>query len=120
MATNSRIDFIEFPVASVEGIQTVERFYTKVFGWKFALWGDDYIDTKSSGTQCGFNADPEHRVEQPVVVIHVPDLDTAYANVRQAGGHIVKEIFAFPGGRRFHFRDPSGNVLAVWSDIPDE
>ena len=111
-----RIDFIEFPARSAASVANAKSFYTAVFGWKFQDWGDDYADTKSSGVGSGFNADPEHRPRKPLVVVYVKDLLAARGHVLEAGGELTKEIFSFPGGKRFHFRDPCGNELAVWSD----
>jgi Predicted enzyme related to lactoylglutathione lyase len=79
-------------------------------------WGEDYADTTSSGLGCGFNVDPSHRSSQPLAVIYVADLEAANNKVKKSGGQITKATFAFPGGRRFHFQDPAGNELAVWSD----
>jgi predicted enzyme related to lactoylglutathione lyase len=110
------IDFVEFPAKSVAEIGSAKAFYSEVFGWAFRDWGDDYIDTQSAGVGTGFNADSSHRPAKPLVVIYAADLDAALAKVTEAGGEVTREIFAFPGGRRFHFRDPLGNELAVWSN----
>ncbi len=110
------IDFVEFPAHSAASIARTKDFYAKAFGWSFQDWGDDYADTSSSGVGSGFNADPEHRPAKPLVVIYTSDLDEARSKVLRSGGTITKEIFAFPGGKRFHFKDPCGNELAVWSD----
>lgn len=112
----NQVDFIEFPAKSVAGVAKAKTFYAETFGWSFQDWGDDYADTSSSGVSSGFNADPEHRPAKPLVVIYAPDLDEARAKVVSAGGKITKDIFAFPGGKRFHFVDPCGNELAAWSD----
>ncbi|MGN6521122.1 MAG: VOC family protein [Dokdonella sp.] len=71
--------------------------------------------TPSSGVGSGINADATHRPPHPLAVIHARDLEGTRSRVIAAGGEITREIFAFPGGRRFHFRDPAGNELAVWS-----
>lgn len=113
---NNRLDFIELPAASTEALAAARTFFSEVFGWTFTPWGDDYCDTRDSGVACGINADPSQRSEQPLVVIFTSDLDAAYARVVTAGGEINREIFGFPGGRRFQFRDPAGNEIAVWSD----
>lgn len=115
-ARNNRLDFIELPAASTEALAQARTFFTDAFGWNFTPWGDDYCDTRDSGIACGINADPKHRPEQPLMVIFASDLDAAYAKVVAAGGETTREIFAFPGGRRFQFRDPAGNEVAVWSD----
>ena len=49
------------------------------------------------------------------MILYATDLEAMDARVRAAGGTITRPIFSFPSGRRFHFRDPSGNELAVWS-----
>lgn len=110
-----QIDFIEFPGADAATLQRVKAFYGQAFAWTFQDWGDDYVDTASSGLGAGFNAEPAHAPVQPLAVIYAADLDQALAAVQAAGGQVSKAIFAFPGGRRFHFRDPAGNELAVWS-----
>jgi uncharacterized protein len=114
---DSPIDFIEFPAKSPQEIEMIKRFYGSVFGWHFREWGDDYVDTSDSGVNTGFNADPAHRSKSPLVVIQSPHLEEARRRVLDAGGVITKEIFAFPGGRRFHYRDPAGNELAIWSHV---
>lgn len=112
----NNIDFIEFPTRNVSELARSKRFYGEVFNWSFTNWGEDYIDTHSSGLGCGFNADAEHRPDNPLVVVYVSDLETAIMKIVAAGGQITRDIFSFPGGRRFHFKDPIGNELAVWSD----
>jgi predicted enzyme related to lactoylglutathione lyase len=110
-------DFIEFPVRSIEDLKQSKAFYLNVFGWSYKDWGDDYSDTKSSGLGSGLNADPSHRPRYPLAVIYTAELETVRTKVLAAKGKITKDIFSFPGGRRFHFLDPSGNELAVWSDV---
>jgi predicted enzyme related to lactoylglutathione lyase len=112
----NRIDFVEFPATSVAAVAAAKAFYEEVLGWAFTDWGEDYIDTKSSGVGAGFNADPSHRSKKPLAVVYCADLSAARSKVLAAGGTVTKEIFSFPGGRRFHFEDPSGNELALWSD----
>ena len=113
---DNTIDYIEFPGTSAVGVAAAKAFYGRVFGWSFKDWGADYIDTRSSGTNCGFSADPAHCPRAPLAVIYVADLESALTAVQAAGGQISRGIFAFPGGHRFHFIDPAGNELAVWSD----
>lgn len=113
---SNHIDFVEFPVGSVAGLAAAKSFYGRVFGWSFEDWGDDYADTTGSGLGSGFNADPEHRSSRALVVIYSKDLELARSKVLAAGGKVTKDIFSFPGGRRFHFTDPASNELAVWSD----
>jgi uncharacterized protein len=111
------IDFIEFPASSTSKLHDCKQFYGDVFGWRFQDWGDDYSDTKDSGVGSGFNADPAHRPAQTLVVIYSDDLDKTRQQVQAAEAVVTKDIFSFPGGRRFQFKDPAGNELAVWSDI---
>jgi predicted enzyme related to lactoylglutathione lyase len=88
-----------------------------VFGWSYRSYGDDYSDSVDSGVTNGVNAsEPGERARMPLAVVYVDDLAAARTAVVAAGGSIVQEIFAFPGGRRFHFTEPSGNELAIWSD----
>lgn len=110
MSENGRICYVEFPAQDVTG---VKRFYGEVFGWRFTDWGPTYVDFQGAGLAGGFQADAAEAPARPLVVIHADDLEAAEAKVRAAGGVITRPIFSFPGGRRFHFRDPSGNELAV-------
>lgn len=112
----SHIDYIEFPTESRADLARAKAFYGSVFQWQFQDWGEDYVDTSSSGLSSGMNADPTHRTAKPMAVIYAADLEAVRASVLKAGGSITREIFAFPGGRRFHFTDPAGNELGVWSD----
>jgi len=115
-SSDNCIDFIELPVADAAALRRSRQFFSDVFGWNYTAWGDDYADTGSSGIGSGLNADPEHRSAMPLAVIHVEDLEAACAAVLDAGGTLTRDIFSFPGGRRFHFREPAGNELAVWSE----
>ncbi|TKR33351.1 VOC family protein [Luteimonas gilva] len=112
----NRIDFIEFPAASETDVARASEFYRTVFGWRWQDWGDDYADTRDSGLGAGLNADPAHRPGAPLAVIYASRLEEARDKAIAAGGALIRDIFSFPGGRRFHFRDPAGNELAVWSD----
>ena len=108
-----RIDYIEFPVFDVE---EAKRFYAAVFGWSFTDWGPDYASFADGRLSGGFSTAETVQPGGPLVVVYALDLEHVEEAVVANGGIIVKEIFAFPGGRRFHFRDPSGYELAVWSD----
>jgi predicted enzyme related to lactoylglutathione lyase len=112
----NRIDYVEFPIASLAAHAATKKFYGDVFGWSYESWGDDYSDTKDSGITSGINGSSEHQTAQPLVVLFCADLEEVRDQVIKAGGKISREIFAFPGGRRFHYVDPSGNELGVWSD----
>ena len=108
-----RIDYIEF---SVKSVPDAKRFYATAFGWSFEDYGPDYASFADGRLSGGFQTAPAVRAGGPLVVIYANDLEDMERRVRQAGGKIVKPVFSFPGGRRFHFADPSGNELAVWSD----
>lgn len=112
----NQFDFIEFPARDIDQLRNARRFFSNVFGWTYKDWGDDYSDTTSSGLGSGINADPEHRPSYPLAIIYTADLESVREKVAAAGGIITKDIFSFPGGRRFHFKDPADNELAVWSD----
>lgn len=108
-----RVDYVEFASTNIE--QT-KRFYSEIFGWEFTDYGPEYTSFTDGRLAGGFRAAPEAPAGGPLVVIYATNLAAVEAQVRDAGGKIVREIFEFPGGRRFHFTDPSGNELAVWSD----
>ena len=119
MSTDPRenhIDYVEFPAPSTEAFASVKRFYKEVFGWSFQNWGDEYSDTKDSGTNSGFSVSAADRPAGTLVVLFTADLEAARERVIKAGGKIAREIFSFPGGRRFEYIDPAGNRLGVWSD----
>ena len=100
-------------------IPATKAFFTKVFGWKFVDFGSEYCSFVKEGMDGGFyKSDLSMSVEQgsALVVLYSLALEQTQADVEAAGGKIVKPVFSFPGGRRFHFSDPSGNEFAVWSE----
>jgi predicted enzyme related to lactoylglutathione lyase len=109
------INYIEFPM--VKNAET-KKFYTQVFGWEFSDWGPNYISFSGANIDGGFNGEGDAKVSSSgvLVVLYANDLDQKCDDVKKAGGEIVKPIFEFPGGKRFHFKDPNGNQLAVWSE----
>jgi len=112
---NHCIDYIELPTSAAAELSNTKQFYHSVFGWTYREWGDAYADTSASGIESGVSVDPP-RVGKPLPVIYASDLEATLASVEQQQGTIVRAIFAFPGGRRFHFLDPAGNEIGVWSD----
>ena len=112
--TRGRIDYVELPSATAH--ELTRAFYAKAFGWEFTDYGPTYSATTNGTTDVGLNGDPEGALAAPLPVVKVEDLEAALDAVTQAGGVIAKAIFSFPGGRRFHFIDPSGSELAVWSE----
>jgi uncharacterized protein len=107
------IDYIEFAVTNVAD---AKRFYGAAFGWQFNDYGPDYVGIQGEGREVGgFRKDASIQAGGPLVVLYSRDLEATLARIKELGGRIVKEPFTFPGGRRFHFADPSGNELAVWA-----
>jgi hypothetical protein len=109
-AAMARLNYVELPVAA---IGPAKDFYERAFGWALTEFGPTYAATMTGDTDIGLQADASEATKAPLPVIEVEDLEATLAAVEQAGGRIVQPIFAFPGGRRFHFLDPSGNELAA-------
>jgi predicted enzyme related to lactoylglutathione lyase len=110
----ARIDYVELPSATAH--ELTRAFYTKAFGLDFTDYGPTYAATTNGTTDLGLQGDPSGALAAPLPVVRVDDLEATFDAVTKAGGTIAKPIFSFPGGRRFHFIDPSGSELAVWSD----
>lgn len=113
MTTHLTINYVEFATKDVPATQT---FLAKAFGWTFVDYGPEYQAFANAGLDGGIQNDPEHADALPLVILKADDLEAAEASVKAAGGAITRPIFSFPGGRRFHFREPGGNELAVWSE----
>jgi predicted enzyme related to lactoylglutathione lyase len=108
------IDYIELAASD---LAAAKRFYAQAFGWTFNDYGPQYAGIRDDdGEVGGLNAMSKPHRGGPLVILYSDDLDASVAAVRKAGGEIVKEPYSFPGGRRFHFTDPSGNELAVWAE----
>lgn len=106
----SRICFVELPASD---LSSTRSFYSDAFGLAFTDYGPSYSCTVTGDVDIGLQADASEASSAPLAVIAVDDLEAALDAVSKAGGVITKPIFAFPGGRRFHFRDPGGNELAA-------
>ncbi len=106
----ARINYVELPVADTA---TSKAFYEGAFGWRMTDFGPTYAATMTGDVDLGLQGDATEATRAPLPVIAVEGLDDWPAKVTAAGGAITQPIFAFPGGRRFHFTDPSGNELAV-------
>ena len=106
----AKLNYVELPVGDVAGIK---RFYAEAFGWSFTDYGPDYAAAMTGETTLGLNGDPAESTEQLLPVIEVDNLEAALGAVEAAGGTVTLAIFAFPGGRRFHFSDPHGHELAA-------
>lgn len=115
------IDYIELSAVDIED---AKRFYSAAFGWQFNDYGPDYVGIRrqnrdaESGGICRVDQLASAPPGSPLVILYSSNLEATEASVVEAGGAISKETISFPGGRRFQFRDPSGNELAVWSDQP--
>ena len=110
------IDYIEFGVTD---INEAKRFYESAFGWNFTDYGPEYAGIQrhdGTGEVGGMSLTEEVMSGGPLVILYSDDLQKTLENVRQAGGTITKDPYSFPGGHRFHFRDPGGNELAVWAE----
>ncbi|MEO5805765.1 VOC family protein [Devosia sp.] len=105
-----QIDYIEFP--SPDRAAT-SRFFSAAFGWSMTSYGPDYDGLNGAGIDGGVDQS-DQRVGATMAIVRTDDLDDAEARVIAAGGTITLPQFDFPGGRRFHFREPGGNELAVW------
>jgi len=111
-----KINYIEFPSTDVE---QAKKFYGAVFGWTFVDYGPDYVSFQGAGIDGGFyKREPGDGPGKfaPLVVLYSADLAATEIAIRMEGGGVVVPTFEFPGGRRFHFADGVGNVLAVWSE----
>jgi predicted enzyme related to lactoylglutathione lyase len=105
-----RICFVELPASA---IAPAKAFYAAVFGFKMTDFGPAYACTMSGDVDLGLQADPQEATRAPLPVIQVESLEAAMDAVLGAGGVVTRATFSFPGGRRFHFRDPAGNELAA-------
>ena len=112
MDRHQSIDYVEITVRDVAAAKV---FYATAFGWAFNDYGPDYAGIVGPDHEAGGLSQGEPRPGGPLVVMYSDDLEATLDGVKAAGGRIVVEPFAFPGGRRFQFADPSGNELAVWS-----
>lgn len=114
-ATHHKIHYVELTTSNIEG---AKKFYQSVFGWGFQDWGPDYAAFEDAGLDGGLTCGVAQTAHDgaPLVILYSDDLEATEKKVIEAGGTIVVPIFSFPGGRRFHFNDGAGNVLAVWSE----
>jgi predicted enzyme related to lactoylglutathione lyase len=113
---NNKIDYIEIPTKNIEATKT---FFSDVFGWSFVDYGPDYSSFAAQGVDGGFFKSDlvvSTKNGSPLIVLYSNLLEATQDKIKKAGGKIVKPIFSFPGGRRFHFSDPNGNEFAVWSE----
>ena len=109
---NEQIQYVEF---LSRDISKIKAFYSTRFGWKFTDYGPEYSAFEGTCVDGGFTLG-EPSKGSVLVILYSDDLESSKEKVEKAGGQISKDIFTFPGGRRFHFEDVDGNELAVWSD----
>ncbi len=116
MSNDQKIDYVEFPAAEFDAVQA---FYENTFGWTFTSYGSEYLAFTDGRMNGGFQRAAQKSTTATggaLIVLFAVDLEKTRDKVIANGGAIVKDIFSFPGGRRFQFADPNGNELAVWSD----
>lgn len=116
MSEHEKIDYVEFPSKNIE---ITKSFFSAVFDWEFTDYGPDYIGFRNQGLSGGFVTSDDVCLSDKgsaLLVFYSADIASTQLKIEKAGGLIVKPLFSFPGGRRFHFADPNGNEYAVWSD----
>lgn len=116
MKKTGKINYVEIPARDLEA---TKRFFADAFGWTFVDYGPEYVAIENAGLDGGFfksDSVATTNAGSVLVVLFSTDLEATLEKVEMSGGKIVKDIFSFPGGRRFHFSDPSGNEYAVWSE----
>ena len=117
MNNHEKINYVEFPSKDIE---VTKEFFTSVFGWSFVDYGHEYAAFSNAGIDGGFfKSDLTSSSEKggALIVFYSKELEKTQSKIEDAGGLLLKPIYPFPGGRRFHFTDPGENEYAVWSDI---
>lgn len=117
MSAHHHFNYIELPALD---LTAMKAFYTAAFGWSYVDYGPSYAAITGAGVDGGLDANAGARKpsnQGALIVLYSDDLEATLKSVTNAGGAITAPIFEFPGGRRFHFNDPSGNELAVWTTI---
>ncbi len=115
MRAEKQVDYLEIPTTD---LPAARRFFEGLFGWSFVEWGDDYMSFNDGRIDGGLRKSEQPASSNGVLVIFYSlDLERDVERVQALGAEIVQAIFSFPGGRRFHFRDPTGNEYAMWSDV---
>lgn len=120
MHEHEKINYVEFPAKHIEA---TKAFFTTVFGWSFVDYGPEYTAFSNEGIDGGFfrsDLSVSAKNGSALIVFYSKDLEKTQAKIQGAGGLILKSVYSFPGGRRFHFSDPNGNEYAVWSDANEK
>ena len=116
MNLHEKMNYVEFPA---KDLAATKAFFESVFGWSFVDYGPEYTSFENQGLDGGFFQDDLASSTQngaALIVFYSDQLEATLAKVEKAGGSILRPIFSFPGGRRFHFTEPSGNEFAVWGE----
>ncbi|GAB1255573.1 VOC family protein [Aurantivibrio plasticivorans] len=114
--SHEKIKYLELPARDILATKT---FFSEVFGWRFEDYGPQYSAFFNAGLDGGFYQSEDSSTTAngaALIVFYSENLDATQKKIETAGGVICKPVFSFPGGRRFHFKEPSGNEFAVWSD----
>lgn len=114
MSAENRIDYVEIPVTDLE---KARDFFSGLFGWSFQEWGDDYMSFNDGRLDGGFRRAEEPAAAGVLLVFFSEDLEREVDRVQELGATVSEPIFPFPGGRRFHFVDPTGTEYAIWSAV---
>ncbi|MGI5307940.1 VOC family protein [Rheinheimera sp. WS51] len=116
MNQDGKLNYVEF---AAKDLVATKLFFSAVFGWQFVDYGPDYMAFSNQGLDGGFfkaNACSKTATGGALLVFYSADIEATLRQVESNGGEVIKPIFAFPGGVRFHFLEPSGNEFAVWSE----
>ncbi len=116
MPEHEKINYVEFPS---KNIAATKKFFGEVFGWTFVDYGSDYVAFFNAGLDGGFFKSDQvvsTKSGSALIVLYSTELEKTRNKIEAAGGQIIKPVFEFPGGQRFHFTDPNANEYAVWSD----
>ncbi len=116
MNVHEKMNYVEFPA---KNLVATKAFFESAFGWSFTDYGPEYTAFENQGLDGGFfQSDLASSTEKgaALIVFYSAQLEATLAKVEKAGGSILKPIYSFPGGRRFHFTEPSGNEFAVWGE----
>jgi len=116
MNVHEKINYVELPSKNLE---ETKSFFTHAFGWEFQDFGSEYTAFSNQGLDGGFfkaNLKSSTNTGSALIVFYSENIEETQAKIQESGGTIIKPIFSFPGGRRFHFSEPSGNEFAVWSE----
>ena len=116
---HEKLNYVEFAASD---LKETSSFFEKAFAWHFTWYGEEYVAFSNEGLDGGFyqaNLKTREEAGGALLIFYSKDLESTMNKVSEAGGEIIKPIFAFPGGRRFHFEDPSGNELGVWTIVKE-